>query len=116
AGGPVDVVLDYTGGEALVAAVRAGATGVRIVQVGDAAGPRLTLPAPLLRSKGVSLLGFVPRLAGPGALAASYAELAGHVLAGRLRVEVDRFPLAEVGQLWGHRSRRRIVLVPGSAG
>lgn len=116
AGGPVDVVLDYVGGEGLVAAVRAGATGVRVVQIGDAAGPRLSLPAPLVRAKGVSLLGFVPRLAGPKLMAAAYAELAALVLAGRLRVEVTRFPLAEVARLWGHRSRRRIVLIPPAAG
>ena len=112
AGGPIDIVLDYVGGAPLVAALRAGVTGVRIVQVGDAADPRLSVPAALLRAKGVSLLGFVPRLAGPEAMAASYAELAAHVLAGRLRVEVERFPLAEVATVWHRRSRRRAVLIP----
>lgn len=115
AGGPIDVVLDYVGGRPLVAALGAAATGVRIVQVGDAADPQLTMPAPLLRAKGVVLLGFVPRLAGPEALAASYAELAEHVLAGRLRVEVERFPLTEVTAVWHRRSRRRVVLVPPGA-
>ena len=115
AGGPIDVVLDYVGGRPLVAALGAAATGVRIVQVGDAADPQLTMPAPLLRAKGVVLLGFVPRLAGPEALAASYAELAEHVLAGRLRVEVERFPLTEVAAVWHRRSRRRVVLVPPGA-
>lgn len=115
AGGPVDIVLDYVGGQPLAAALGASATGVRMVQVGDAADPQLRVPAALLRAKGVSLFGFVPRLAGPQAMADSYAQLAAHVLAGRLRVEVERHPLAEVAAVWGRRSRRRIVLVPPEA-
>ncbi|MEO5874994.1 MAG: zinc-binding dehydrogenase, partial [Streptosporangiaceae bacterium] len=59
-GGPVDVIVDYTWGAPAAAALRAGATGVRLVQVGDRAGQQLTVPAQLMRSLGASIHGFMP--------------------------------------------------------
>jgi Zinc-binding dehydrogenase len=62
---PLDVVIDYLWGrptEALIAAIsRRGlahaAPRVRLVEVGDSAGPTITLPAQVLRSSGLELCG-----------------------------------------------------------
>jgi NADPH2:quinone reductase len=112
AGGPADVIVDYTWGGPAEAALRAGATGVRLVQVGDRAGGEITLPAQLMRSKGVSVHGFMPIHADPGLVAAAYRDMAGHVLAGRLRVEVERCPLSDVETAWRRPTRRKLVLLP----
>lgn len=112
AGGPIDVIVDYTWGAPAEAALRAGGTGVRLVQVGDRAGTEITVPAQLMRSKGASIHGFMPIHAEPDLIAASYAEMAGHVLAGRLTVEVERCPLSDVEAAWHLPTRRKLVLIP----
>jgi NADPH2:quinone reductase len=82
-----------------------GATGV----VGRLAVQAARL---LMRSKGASIHGFMPIYAGLELIAASYAEMADHVLAGRLIVEVERWPLTEVEAAWHHQARRKLVLIP----
>ncbi|MEO5875557.1 MAG: hypothetical protein ABIS86_18320, partial [Streptosporangiaceae bacterium] len=64
------------------------------------------------RSLGASIHGFMPIHADPGVVFSSYLEMAAHVQAGRLLVEVERRPLSDVGCLWGESARHKIVLVP----
>ena len=62
--GPFDVVLDYLWGrptEVLLEALtghdmKGAATRVRLVEIGEMAGPTIALPAAALRSSGVELL------------------------------------------------------------
>jgi NADPH:quinone reductase-like Zn-dependent oxidoreductase len=114
----VDVVLDFLYGntaEALLQACVGPARGdaeprVRFVQIGTLAGPNVTLPAMILRSSGLELLG-----SGLGAL--SNAELVtgiGEFLAvyraGGFRIETATAPLREVESAWNRPTTARLVL------
>ena len=114
------VIVDYVWGdptEALLAALTVhefkGATWeTRLVQVGDMAGPTIALPAEVLRSAPITLVGsggFAP----PPVRARCYGDLVAHAAAGRLRIDTEEFPLAEVAEAWsrGDRDGRRQVLV-----
>jgi len=86
---------------------------VRLVEVGMMAGPVISLPADVLRSSGLEVLG-----SGPGTipLAEIFAAIPGFLAlaaAGDLPIDIDEVPLAEVAPAW-HRSGggRRIVFRP----
>lgn len=116
-----DVVIDFVWGapaEATLAALgRRGldnaARRVRYVQVGESAGPELTLRAASLRSTGVEILG-----SGAGSVPVEriIAEMPG-VLAlatnGSVRTDVETVPLVEVEKAWQRETAgRRLVFVP----
>ena len=123
AAGPdgIHVIIDYLWGqptEAAIAAItRRGlahtAPQVRLVEVGQMAGPTISLPADVLRSSGLEILG-----SGPGTI--PLAEITGAIpefmvlaAAGDLPIDIDEVPLAEVEPAWHRRSGgRRIVFRP----
>ena len=109
-----DVVLDYTWGTAASAALRAGNRLVRLVQIGDRAGSEITLPAQLLRSLGATIVGFMPLHYGPDATSQAYRTLTGWAAAGKITVEFENVPLAEVADAWERapHTRHKLVLVP----
>lgn len=109
-----DIIVDFTWGTVASAALRAGNQGVRLVQVGDRAGTEITIPAQLMRSLGASVHGFMPIHHGPEALAQSYRVLTELVEAGRITVEYEDVPLADVARAWDRapRARHKLVLVP----
>ncbi|HEX3779588.1 MAG TPA: zinc-binding alcohol dehydrogenase family protein [Pseudonocardiaceae bacterium] len=114
AGGGVDVIIDYTWGEPAVAALHAGAVGVRWVQIGDRANGEVVLPSALLRALGATIYGYTPMNAPADTRRAAYLQLVDWAAAGDLRVDFEAVPLREVSQVW-HRersSRRKLVLVP----
>jgi NADPH2:quinone reductase len=117
----IHVIIDYLWGrptEAAIAAItRHGLTHtaprVRLVQVGQMADSAISLPADVLRSSGLEVLG-----SGPGTI--PFAEITGAIpefmafaTAGDLPIDIDEAPLAEVESAW-HRSSsgRRVVLRP----
>lgn len=118
--GGYHVVLDYVWEkptEALLAALTsadfdAEAFATRLVQIGDGAGPAITLPAAALRSAGLTITGtglppfplFVETFNRAMAFAAE----------GTLTVDTNPVPLAEVERAWvdGDRDGRRTVIVP----
>jgi hypothetical protein len=78
------------------------------------AGPRISLPAAVLRSTGLEISGV-----GTGAMApmdvilGGLRELLDLIGAGKLRVDVDRVPLASVSQVWTRdQAGRRPVFIP----
>lgn len=91
---------------------------MRLIQVGESAGPTISLPAAALRSSALEILG-----AGSGAMPPLdfIRETYNHLLArtgkGELRIDTERVPLAEVEAAWQRQeqSRRRIVFVPEGA-
>jgi NADPH2:quinone reductase len=116
-----DVVIDYLWGrptEALIAAIsRSGLTHaaprVRLVEVGDSAGPTITLPAQVLRSSGLELSGGGAGTTPLEAIMAALPQFIDRAASGELRVGVQQVPLAEVETAWQHGQRgRRLVLVP----
>ena len=118
-----DVIMDYLWGpptEALLAAVartdlKPATSRIRLVEVGESAGPAISLPASVLRSSRLEILG-----AGSGNAAASperWAEavkqLMSNVACGALRINTERVPLEEVENAWNREQRgRRTVLIP----
>ena len=118
-----DVIVDYLWGattEALLAAIarsdfNAASSRVRLVEVGESAAPAISLPAAVLRSSRLEILG-----AGSGSAPASpemwveaVRQLMSNVACGALRVDTERVPLSEVENAW-HREQhgRRTVIVP----
>ena len=118
-----DVIMDYLWGpptEALLAAVartdlKPATSRIRLVEVGESAGPAISLPASVLRSSRLEILG-----AGSGNAAASperWAEavkqLMSNVACGALRINTERVPLEEVENAWNREQRgRRTVFIP----
>jgi len=114
----IDVVVDYLWGrptelllEALARGFKAQATQrTRLVDVGSAAGRTITLPAEVLRSIDLTLLG-----SGFGAVAldgilATIPTLFDMAAAGNLQIAVEPVPLTEVESAWNRVEKgRRIV-------
>jgi NADPH:quinone reductase-like Zn-dependent oxidoreductase len=116
AGGPgFDVILDTLWGEPALAALQAIASWGRMVQVGNAAGPEITLPAAVLRARCATVTGFTSALVNPPDLARAYLELVDHAIQGRLRVDTEVLPLADVSAAWKRQQEgpdRKLVIEP----
>jgi NADPH:quinone reductase-like Zn-dependent oxidoreductase len=119
--GGVQVVIDYLWGrptEALIAAIsRRGlvhaAPRVRLVEVGDSAGPTITLPAQVLRSSGLELSGSGAGTIPLETIMAALPQFIDRAANGEFQIGVEQVPLAEVETAWQHGQHgRRLVLVP----
>ena len=117
-----DVVIDYLWGrptEVFVGSLgstdmRLRFSRTRLVQVGTMAGAQVALPADVLRSSGLEVIGFGTGNAPP---AAYLANLLNRVMAlvarGELRIDVNRVPLAQVQEVWDLDQRgTRTILIP----
>jgi NADPH2:quinone reductase len=109
--GPYDLVIDYLWGRPTEALLASGALrDTRLVQVGEGAGPRISLPAGPLRGTGLQISGYGMGSAPLDVLVDGLAQLLAR--AGQLAVATDPVPLAEVEKAWdGYRSGRRTVLM-----
>ena len=116
-----DVILDYLWGEpteALLAAITKSDFAVagketRLVQVGESAGATIKLPAAVLRSTAVTILGTAgipPR----EVLFDAMKQVLERGAMGELRIETERVALAEIESVWKHAGQagRRTVVVP----
>ncbi len=118
-----DVVLDYLWGhptEVLLDALTGHnmstvSARVRLIEIGEMAGPIVKLRAEALRSSGIEIYGsggggIVP----PQAIFESIPQLWSLAADGKLRIDVEKVPLADVADAWARRDSegRRIVLVP----
>lgn len=126
ASSPFDVVLDYLWGppaeQALSAlansGLQSGYHATRFIQVGSMAGSDITLPANILRSAGIELLGFglgsVPAEAQARVGTEILPALFGMLADGALSINARARSLSDVEELWTDRepSGSRIVLVP----
>lgn len=118
-----DVVIDFLWGrptEALLAALTrsdltAARSRVRLVEVGESAGSAISLPAAVLRSTKLEILG-----SGSGAvppldvIVDSYHQLMARAASGELRVDTERVPLAHIEDAWQRQNLqgRRLVVIP----
>jgi len=114
------VIIDYLWGsptEALLAAITRKEFAVvnsesRLVQVGESAGATILLPAAVLRSTPLSILGTAgipPR----DILMDAFQQVTTRAARGELRVDVEQVPLDEVENAWQRDQHgRRIVLIP----
>jgi NADPH2:quinone reductase len=116
-----DVILDYLWGEpteALLAALTKGefaTTGkeTRVVQVGESAGATIKLPAAVLRSTAVTILGTAgipPR----EVLLDAMKQVMERGAMGELRIETERVTLAQIESVWKRAGQagRRLVVIP----
>jgi NADPH2:quinone reductase len=114
------VVIDYVWGrpaEAFLTATTrkefaAIRSETRFVQVGDGAGPTISLAAAALRSTALTIMGtggIPPR----DVLVAAMQDVMTHAAEGALHVDTERLPLTEIETAWKGESRgRRLVIVP----
>jgi NADPH2:quinone reductase len=114
------VILDYLWGpptEALLAAIARAEFAVagsetRLVQVGESAGPTITLPAAVLRSAPVTILG-TAGIPSWEVLTSAFEQVMNHAARGTLRVDTERIPLRDIESAWERDTHgRRLVVIP----
>jgi NADPH:quinone reductase len=95
--------VDGLWGEPFARALEAAADGVRVVQLGQSAGPAATLESGSVRGKGAEILGHSLVAHVPEDVAASgYRVLAEHIRDGEITVGTEAYPLEDVAEAW-HR-------------
>jgi len=113
------VVIDYVWGrpaEVFLTAMTRNEFAImqsetRFVQVGESAGPTITLPAAVLRSTALTILGTagIPPF---NVLREAFEQVMTHASKGELQVDTERVPLAEVENAWRRAEPgRRLVIV-----
>lgn len=115
-----NIVIDYLWGrptEAFLSAITGGdfapSGSIRLVQVGESAGPTISLSAAVLRSSGLEILG-----GGSGAapsldkLRDAYHQVLSRIASGELRMQTESVPLTDVEIAWERESRARLVVIP----
>jgi NADPH:quinone reductase-like Zn-dependent oxidoreductase len=114
----IDVVLDYLWGKSaeilIVAAAKAGkdAVPIRLVQIGAASGGDITLPGAALRSSGLVLMGSGIGSIPLKGLVGAISDVLQAVIPGKLKIDTEAVPLANVEETWSKDSRNsRVVFV-----
>jgi NADPH:quinone reductase-like Zn-dependent oxidoreductase len=117
----VDVVLDYLWGqpaESLLEAIaqkglKKAAARVRFVQIGSSAGTAISLPAAVLRSSGLELLGSGFGSASLDQIVKALAEFFTAAAEKAFQFEIRIAPLSDVEALWNVKEQgTRIVFQP----
>ncbi len=115
-----NVIIDYVWGrptEALLAALTrrefvAATTETRLVQVGESAGPTISLPAAVLRSTGLTILG-TAGIPPHNVLIDGFQQVTTQAANGALRINTERVPLSDIEEAWQRdQSGRRLVIIP----
>lgn len=113
------VVIDYLWGQpaqtCLTAMTRTEFAAIRsetrFVQVGESAGPTISLPAAVLRSTALTILGTAgipPR----DILVKAFHQVMAHAAEGSLRIDTETVPLADIQNAWDRvQPGRRTVLI-----
>jgi NADPH2:quinone reductase len=114
------VVIDYVWGrptEAFLAAISrkefaAVKSETRLVQVGESAGPTISLAAAVLRSTALTILG-TAGIPSRDVLVRAMQQVMAHAVSGELHVETERVPLADVESAWQREQPGcRLVIIP----
>lgn len=109
----VDAVVDPLWGEPAMAALAAGAFGVRLVNFGQAAAGETTMSSVPLRNNRATILGISTAMDPPELRRARCAHVLGLIAEGRIQVDHDVLPLEQVAEAWrrqGASPRRKLVL------
>ena len=99
------LVVDPLWGEPVRAAAEAAAPEARIVHVGQSAGPVATFASAAVRGKRLSILGHSNFALSSDERRQAYLEVAEHVAAGRIRIDVETFSLDQVATAWRAQER-----------
>ncbi len=115
-----NVIIDYVWGrptELLLAAITRSEFAavnpeMRLLQVGESAGPAISLPAAVLRSTALTILGTAgmpPR----DVLVAAMHQVFAWGAAGTIHIDTESVPLSQIEQAWQRTERsRRLVVIP----
>jgi NADPH2:quinone reductase len=108
-------VFDPLWGEPAAAAVQAAVPWSTIVNLGQSAGAMSELASAAVRFKSLSILGHTAYAVSPDELADHYRRLVEHAVAGDIRLDVERVPLADVAEAWRRQAEgagTKLVIVP----
>jgi len=114
------VVIDYLWGqptEVFLAATTRKEFAVitsetRLVQVGESAGPTISLPAAVLRSTALTILG-TAGIPSRNILVDALQQVMAHAATGKLHVDTECVPLVDIENAWQRDQQgRRLVVVP----
>ncbi len=113
------VVIDYVWGspaEAFLAAITrrefaAIQSETRLVQVGESAGPTITLSAAVLRSTALTMMG-TAGIPARDVLVEAFQQVMAYAAKGDLRIDTKRVPLADIENAWQlDQPGRRLVII-----
>jgi len=117
-----DIVLDYVWGhptEVLLDAltghdVMAESDSLRLIEIGEMAGPTISLPAAALRSSGIEIYGSGGGGIPHTAIFEIFPQLWALAAGGNLRIDTEPVPLAEIEGAWRRTDApgRRLVIKP----
>lgn len=117
----IDVILDFLWGhptELLIGALVPRELGfakrrVRLIQIGEMAGPTLTLSADSLRTSGLEIVGGAAGLT-PEAIGEGTAQVWEWVRADKLKMDIEIVPLRDIERAWTRTDvhGKRLVIVP----
>ncbi len=114
------VVIDYLWGgpaEAFLAAITrrefvAIQSETRFVQAGESAAPTITLPAAVLRSTALTILG-TAGIPARDVLVEAFQQLMAYAAKGDLHIDTQNVPLADIENAWQRdQPSRRLVIIP----
>lgn len=120
AGRGYDIVLDFLWGrptqlllQALVPSQIRHTKAIRLVQVGESAGPQIAVAADAIRTSGVEIYGVGKGLDGQ-TVADAYSQIVEWARSGKLVVGTERVPLSQIATAWQRTDLkgRRLVVIP----
>ena len=116
-----DIIIDYLWGrptEILLTAITKPEFApikkeIRLVQVGESAGPTIALPAAVLRSTPLTIVG-TAGIPSREILVDAMQQILSRAARGELRIETEQVPLANIENVWQRpeQSGRRTVVIP----
>jgi NADPH2:quinone reductase len=84
----------------------------RFVQVGESAAPTITLPAAVLRSTALTIMG-TAGIPSRDVLVEAFQQVMAHAAKGELKIDTERAPLADIENAWQRdQPGRRLVIIP----
>jgi NADPH:quinone reductase-like Zn-dependent oxidoreductase len=117
-----DIILDYLWGhptEVLLDAltghdVKAQSSRIRLIEIGEMAGPAISLSAGALRSSGLELYGSGGGTIPHTAIFDAFPQVWALAAAGKLSIDTEAVALADVENAWQRQDLpgRRVVIIP----
>jgi NADPH:quinone reductase-like Zn-dependent oxidoreductase len=98
------LIVDALWGEPFERAFAAAPVGVRVVHLGQSAGPAATIQSGWVRGKTASILGHSLFDVPADAAAAGYRELCAQAREGSIALDVEIFPLERLDEAWARQA------------
>ncbi len=119
---PFDIILDYLWGHPTAVLLdaltghdlKAQSSRIRLIEIGEMAGPTLSLSAAALRSSRIEIYGSGGGGIPHAAIFDAFPELWALAAGGKLRIDTEPVSLADVESAWRRQdlAGRRVVIVP----